>query len=68
MNLEIIAITFDFLGKILIAITALLVHRRVKRERRIDKRVLKEMRLEQGIGIIAIILIVIGYVLHIYTY
>lgn len=50
----------------MIGITALLVHRRVKKEKRIDKKVLKEMRLEQGIGFLGIVLIVIGYGLQIY--
>ena len=49
MTIEFFAVTLDFLGKVLIGITALLVHRRVKKEKRIDKKVLKEMRLEQGI-------------------
>ena len=46
---------------------ALLVHKRVKIEHRIDKKVLREMKLEQGIGILAIILLTLGYVLHLYS-
>lgn len=61
------AVTFDFMGKILIAVIALLVHRRVKKEQKINRKVLKEMKLEQGIGIAAIIFIITGYVLHLYS-
>lgn len=64
MTIEFFALTFDFIGKVLLGITALLVHRRIKREQKIDKQVLKEMKFEQAIGIIAILLIFIGYLLH----
>ena len=64
MSLIFWATTFDFVGKILIAITALLVHKRIKKAHRINKKVLKEMRFEQSIGFLGIILIVIGYILH----
>jgi len=50
MSLLFWATTFDFAGKILIIVTALLVHKRVKIEHRINKKVLREMKLEQGIG------------------
>ena len=66
MVLEILAVTLDFLGKILIAVTALLVHRRIKKRHKIDKKVLKEMKLEQSVGFIAIIFLVAAYILHLY--
>lgn len=62
--LEIIALTLDLVGKILIAITAIMVHHRVKEEMKIDKAVLKQMKLEQNLGIVGIALIVIAYVIH----
>lgn len=68
MTIEILATTLDFLGKILIAVTVLLVHRRIKKEHRIDKKVLREMKFEQSIGFIAIILIVLGFILHLYAF
>lgn len=64
---ELSAITFDFLGKVLIAVTALLVHGRVRKEGKIDKMVLKELRLEQGLGILGILLIFVGYFMHAYS-
>lgn len=66
MGIEILALTLDFVGKVLIAVTALLVHRRIKTQHKIDKKVLKEMKLEQLIGFTAIILIALGYSLHLY--
>ena len=62
--MEFWAVTFDFVGKLLIALTALLTHRILIRERKIDDLVLKDMRLEVGAGILGITFIIIGYGLH----
>ncbi|MCA9485247.1 MAG: hypothetical protein KC506_00180 [Nanoarchaeota archaeon] len=64
MDVELAAFTFDFIGKILIAITAVMVHTRIRKEKRIDKRVLKEMRWEEMLGILGIVFMTIGYFLH----
>lgn len=64
MAFEILALTLDFIGKVLIAIMALLVHKRVRSEKKIDLHVIKEMRLEQAIGLLAIVLIVISYIMN----
>jgi hypothetical protein len=63
-GLEFWALTFEFTGKILIAVTVLLVHSRVRREHKIDKRVLKEMGKETVIGVLGIVLMLVGYLLH----
>lgn len=63
MTLEFWAITFDFIGKILLVVMALLVHKRVKKEKKIDRQVLKEMRLEQSVSVLALIMIIVGYIL-----
>jgi len=63
-GIEFWAVTFDFVGKILIGVTALLVHRRVRVERRIDRVVLRALRREKFLGVLGIILIVLGYALH----
>lgn len=64
MSLEFWALTFDFAGKVLIVAVALLVHKRVRKEHRIDKKVLKEMKVEQGAGILALVFLATGYILH----
>jgi hypothetical protein len=60
------AITFDFIGKFLLAFTAFLVHLRLKQEKRIDGRVLKEMKMEGLVGGIALIMLIIAYILHLF--
>lgn len=62
--LEQLALTFDIVGKILIAITAILVHRKVIAEKRIDKNVLKEFHKEEVYGVLGIIALLLGYILH----
>ena len=66
-GLEFWALTFDVLGKLLLVVMAILVHRRIEKEGKIDKRVLKEMDAERLVGGLAIFLILLGYILHLYV-
>jgi len=59
-----LAITFDFVGKFLLGITVLLVHRRLGKEHKIDVKVLKALKKEQVLGILGILFIALGYALH----
>ena len=63
--MEIIAYTFDFVGKLLIAFTAVMVHHRVQKEHKIDKRVFDEMKRERMLALIGIALMALGYLLHV---
>lgn len=63
MGIEFWSLTFDFAGKIIVIITVLLVHQKIIKEHKIDTIVLKEMHLEEILGILGIILITIGYIL-----
>lgn len=65
MNWFIIGATFDVLGKILIGITVLIVHRHIVKEHKIDRDVIKQMKREQVLGVLGIIFIIIGYLIHI---
>ena len=65
LDLSFWALTLDFAGKILLGVTALMVHARVKKERKIDIYVLKKMELEKFFGILAISLIVASYTLSV---
>ena len=64
MTLEIIGFTLDVIGKIFIGIAVYFVHKRVMKEEKINKVVLKEMKKEKRIVIVGIILIVIGYLMQ----
>jgi len=60
MNL--LAATLDVMGTVLIGWAALRVHHRVLNEHKIDKRVFRVMRLEQKLGAVGILLVVLGFV------
>lgn len=62
--IEFLAPTFDVVGKILIAYTALAVHHRVRKEHKIDELVFREMRREQVLGVVGVVFILAAYVLE----
>jgi len=62
--MEIISLTLDTLGTILIAYTALRVHSRVSNDHKIDAKVVLEMRKEKLLGFLGILLIVVGYIIQ----
>lgn len=61
---EIVGFTLDVLGKVLLGITVLLAHRRIVEEHRIDREVLTEMKREQFLGLLGIVLIIVGFFLQ----
>ncbi|PIR96295.1 MAG: hypothetical protein COT92_01845 [Candidatus Doudnabacteria bacterium CG10_big_fil_rev_8_21_14_0_10_42_18] len=64
MNIKLIGETLDVLGKLMIAYTAISVHWRFRKEHKVDDVVFKEMRREQIIGIMGMILLIVGYLLR----
>jgi hypothetical protein len=63
-GIEFWAWTFDFAGKLLIAITALMAHRIIIKEKSIDDIVLKDLKLELISGFVGILFLITGYILH----
>ncbi len=64
VSVEIIALTLEVTGKILIAYTAIRVHFRVWKEHKIDASVFHAMRKEQGVALVGIFFIVIAYLIE----
>lgn len=64
MNLFNIGLTLDTLGKVLLGVTVLMVHGHVSKEHKIDADVLRAMKREKVLGILAILLVVAGYILQ----
>lgn len=62
--MEIIASTLDIVGKVMVAYTALAVHNRVRKEQTIDFIVFRSMRRENTIGVLGIVLMILGYAIH----
>jgi len=65
MSTEFIGFTFDVIGKIMVAYTAIMVHYRFWKEHKIDENVFRTMKQERLIGIFGVTLIIIGYLLQI---
>lgn len=64
-KLFVLARTLDFAGKILISITAIRVHLTMLKDHKLDSNVFKEIKHESKLGLIAIILLSLGFVLEI---
>lgn len=64
MSLFDVGLTIDTLGKVLLGLTVLMVHRHVLQEHKIDADVLRSMKREQILGMSGILLIVVGYILQ----
>lgn len=63
--MELIITTLDVIGTVLIGWAALRVHHRVLNEHKIDEKVMRVMRVEQKLGILGIVLVLLAYLLHI---
>lgn len=59
--MELLGFTLDVIGKVMVAYTAIAVHRHVWKEHKVDEIVFRAMKKEQFIGIAGIILIVVGF-------
>lgn len=65
--MEVLGLTLDVIGKILVAYMALRVHHRFWQEHKIDDKVFADMKREQVIGLFGIILIIVGFVFQLTT-
>lgn len=63
--MELLSISLETAGTLMIAWAALRVHHRVLNEHKITKKVFRIMRLEQEIGVLGMILVGVGYALHV---
>jgi hypothetical protein len=63
--MEILGQTFQVTGEVMIGLTAIMVHRRVWKEHKIDPVVYAEMRREQTVGIIGIAFLISGFLLQV---
>lgn len=63
MDFLILAQTLDFIGKIMLAVVALLVHKKVGMEKKIDRHVVMEFKTESTLGILSILLFIASYVI-----
>jgi len=60
MYLESLGLLLDAVGELMIGITALLVHRRILRDRHLNKKVFKLMHTEELVGWSGVVLVIVG--------
>lgn len=63
--MELLSNSLETAGTLMIAWAALRVHHRVLNEHKITSKVFKIMRFEQRLGILGMLLVAAGYLLHI---
>lgn len=68
LGIQFWAITFDFVGKVLVAVMAILVHMKMRKAHKIDTEVIKEIYFEELMGAVGILLIVAGYIMKVYPF
>ena len=64
ITLEIIGSALELLGKVVLAVAVLMVHRKMIRENGIDKNVIDEIHHEELVTMFAIGLMVVGFVVR----
>ena len=62
--IELVGFSLDTAGKLLIAASVFLVHKRVMKEQKINEIVLAEMKKERNLALLGIVLIAAGYFLQ----
>ncbi len=64
---QLVGEAFEVLGEVLLGVMVLLVHTRLMKEKRVDRKIIQEIKEERNVGIIAIALILTGYLLKLMT-
>lgn len=60
-----LALTIQTIGEICVGLAVLIVHHRVLNEHKIDQKVIRTLRSEQVLGVVGILLIIVGFILHV---
>lgn len=63
--MELLGFTLQTSGEVIIGITAILVHRALLREKKLDNFIYREITHEQVFGSVGVVLLVTGYFLQV---
>jgi hypothetical protein len=61
-------LTFGVTGKVILGVTVMMVHWKIVKEHKIDRKVLKQMRRERNLALLGIFFIVVGYYLELVSF
>lgn len=63
-TLDLLGATIQMIGEVMVALTVIVVHRRVMHDKKVDKGVLQEMKQEQWLGVLGVLCIIFGFILQ----
>jgi hypothetical protein len=66
-DLLLFAKVLEFMGKVLLAFSVIIVHSRIRREGKIDWAVLHELDIDRTLTYVALTILTIGFGLYIYV-
>lgn len=64
MNYQLIGLALATMGEVLLGITVILVHIKLKKEKKIDRFVIKQITIEETLGVLAVIMMIIGFIMQ----
>ena len=68
MSLFLIGISLKTLGEVVVGLAVILVHVRIMKEHKLDRRVYKSIRNEKFWGLVGVVLIISGFLLEVAYY
>ena len=64
IDLELLGIVLTYLGEALLALAVIIVHSRIRRERKIDWAVLHELDIDKAMSLVALTILTLGFILQ----
>ena len=64
IDIELLSIVLTYMGEILLGLAVIIVHSRIRRERKIDLAVLHELNIDRVLTFVAITILSLGFILQ----
>jgi len=64
IDIGLLGIVFSYLGEILLGTAVIIVHSRIRRERKIDWAVLHELDIDRALSFVAVTILTVGFILQ----
>ena len=64
IDIGLLGIVFTYLGEMLLGIAVIIVHSRIRRERKIDWAVLHELDIDRALTFVAVTILTVGFILQ----
>ena len=64
IDIGLLGIVFSYLGEVLLGTAVIIVHSRIRRERKIDWAVLHELDIDRSLSLVAVTILTVGFILQ----